>query len=280
MSIKITSDSTCDLGEYAEQYGVAIIPLNVHLDMETYFDGVNITPQDIFNFVDATKQLPKTSARSQEDYEEFFRAQLSEVDEVVHISISDKASVSHKVALAASEAFGGKVKVVDSKGLSTGQGLIVLKAAELAKAGKTSNEIVAELAAICDKVNTSFIPDRLDYLYKGGRCSRMAMYGANLLGIHPLIEMHDGQLGAGGRYKGRMTACIKRYVEYLKEKYPEYDKTRCFVTHSHADPELVEAAKEKVKECFEFDEILETVAGSVITGHCGRGTLGVLFISK
>ncbi|MBQ9730447.1 MAG: DegV family protein [Clostridia bacterium] len=280
MAIKITSDSTCDLGSYAQKYQIGVVPLNVHLDMETYLDGVNITPQDIFRYVEETKQLPKTSAKSQEDYEEFFKEQLVGAEGVLHVSISDKASVSHKVAKTAAETFGGKVKVVDSKALSTGQGLLVVKAAELRDQGKSIEEIEKELIRLRDKVNTSFVPDRLDYLYKGGRCSRMAMYGANLLGIHPLIEMHEGQLGAGGKYKGRMAGCIKRYVEYLKEKYPEYDKSRCFITHSSADPELVEVAREKVKECFEFEEILETVAGSVITGHCGKGTLGVLFIAK
>ena len=280
MKLKITSDSTCDLGGLVEKYNIGIMPLNVHLDMETYNDGVDITPEDIFAFVERTKMLPKTSARSQDDYENFFAKYLEEADEVLHFSISTKSSVSHNVAKAAAEKFGGKVVVIDSKALSSGQGLLVAKAADLLNEGKSMAEIVEIIEPLRDKVNTSFVPDRLDYLYKGGRCSRMAMYGANLLGIHPLIEMHDGQLGAGGKLKGRMSGCIRKYIDYLKEKYPAYDKTRCFVTHSCADPELVELAKQKVKECFDFDEIVETVAGSVVTGHCGRNTLGVLFITE
>ena len=140
------------------------------------------------------------------------------------------------------------------------------------------DEIVNTVEEVRDRINTSFVPDRLDYLFKGGRCSKMEMFGANLLKIHPLIYMEDGQLLPGKKYRGKMTFLIKQYIEDLKEKYPHYEKTRCFVTHSCADEDLVAAAKEKVKEVFEFDEVIETVAGSIITSHCGRNTLGVLFI--
>ena len=143
-----------------------------------------------------------------------------------------------------------------------------------------AEEIVKKLGEIIPKTNTSFVPDRLDYLYKGGRCSRMAMYGANLLKIHPLIEMKDGQLYAEKKYRGSMQKCISNYINDLAEQYPNYDRTRCFITHSSADPELVEFARKKVVETFSFDTVLETVAGSVITGHCGRNTLGVLFIAE
>ena len=281
MAIRITSDSTCDLGELVEKYGITTIPLNVLLGDDNFQDGINIQPQDIFDFVETTKTLPKTSARSVVDYEEFFKSVMKDSkDEVIHFSISAKSSVSHNVAKTAGESFKGRVYVIDSKALSSGQGLLVLKACELRDAGKSAKEIVKTIESIRDKVNTSFIPDRLDYLYKGGRCSKMEMYGANLLKIHPMIAESDGQLIVKRKYKGRMKHCIKQYVEDLYHEYGKYDKTRCFVTHSSADPELVELAKKQVKELFDFDEVIETVAGSVITGHCGRNTLGVLFIAK
>ena len=281
MAIRITSDSTCDLGELVEKYGISIIPLNVLLGDDNFQDGVNIHPKDIFEYVEKTKTLPKTSARSVVDYEEFFQSVMKDSkDEIIHFSISSKSSVSHNVAKTAAESFKGKVRVIDSKALSSGQGLLVLKACELRDEGKSAKEIEKIILGLLDKVNTSFIPDHLDYLYKGGRCSKMAMYGANFLGIHPLIAESDGQLIVKKKYKGSMKRCISHYVEDLYHEYPEYDKTRCFVTHSCADPELVELAKTKVKELFRFDEVIETVAGSVITGHCGRNTLGVLFIAK
>jgi DegV family protein with EDD domain len=130
------------------------------------------------------------------------------------------------------------------------------------------------------KVNTSFVPDTLDYLHKGGRVSGMVKVAAGMFKIHPLIYMEDGKLIPGKKYRGKMTMCIDRYVEDLKEMYPSYDKTRCFVTHSCASKELVDLAKAKVKELFDFNEILETTAGSIVTSHCGQGTLGVLFICE
>ena len=276
--IQITSDSTCDLGELAPKHGIRLMPLKVILDTETFKDGVDIAPADIFAFVEKTGMLPKTSAPGIEDFRELFSLLTANGDEVIHFTISSKASASYSCALAASREFDGKVRVVDSLALSSGQGLLVMKAVDLRDAGKSAAEIEETVNALRARVNTSFVPDRLEYLYKGGRCSKMEMYGANILKIHPMIDMKDGQLGVKKKYRGKMTVCIKSYIEELKGAYPVYDKTRCFITHSSADAELVELAREMVQSEFDFDEVVETVAGSVITGHCGRNTLGVLFI--
>ncbi|MBQ8291171.1 MAG: DegV family protein [Clostridia bacterium] len=278
MAIRITSDSTCDLGHLVEECNIGILPLQVHLDANSYYDGVDITPQDIFDFVAKTNVLPKTSAPSIGEYEEFFEKQLQKYDEIIHFNISAKSSGSHNMAKQAAEKFGGKVRVIDSKALSSGQGLLVMKAVDLLKSGKSAAEIESIVNATRNKVNTSFVPDSLDYLHKGGRVSGMIKVVAGMFKIHPLILMDDGQLVPGKKYKGRMNILIKQYIRDLKEMYPNYDKTRCFVTHSTADTELVEVAKATVKELFDFDEVVETVAGSIITSHCGRNTLGVLFI--
>ena len=280
MAIRITSDSTCDLGVLVEQRDIGILPLQVNLDATPYRDGVDITPQDIFNFVAETKTLPKTSAPSIGDYEEFFEEQLKLGEEVIHFNISAKSSGSHNAARQAAEGFKGKVRVIDSMALSSGQGLLVMRAADLRDEGKSADEIEEEIKALRLKVNTSFVPDSLDYLYKGGRVSGMVNLAATVLKIHPLIFMKEGQLVPGKKYTGKMTMCIKRYIADLKEQYPNYDSQRCFVTHSSADEELVQLAKDLVKEKFQFEEIIETVAGSIITSHCGRNTLGVLFITK
>lgn len=277
MAIRITSDSTCDLNHLIEERDIGILPLQVNLGTDSYLDGV-ITPQKIFDFVAETKTLPKTSAPSIGDYEEFFKAQLEKADEVIHFNISSKSSGSHNMAKQAAQGFGGKVRVIDSWALSSGQGLLVLKAADMRDAGRSAEEIEKTVNELKTHVNTSFVPDTLEYLYKGGRCSKMEMFGANILKIHPLIYMDNGQLVPGKKYRGKMSFLVKQYVEDLKAMYPDYDKSRCFVTHSNAERDVVEAAKSKVKELFDFDEVIETVAGSIITSHCGKGTLGVLFI--
>lgn len=278
MRIRITSDSTCDSGHLVEDRNIGILALQVNLDADSFHDGVDITPEDIFKFVAEKKILPKTSAPSIGDYEEFFAKELDGYDELIHFNISAKSSGSYNMAKQAAESFDGKVRVIDSMALSSGQGLLVMKAADLRDEGKSTDEIVAAVEEIRTHINTSFIPDSLDYLHKGGRVSGMVKLAAGLFKIHPLIMMDNGQLVPGKKYKGKMSVIIKQYIEDLKEMYPNYDKTRCFITHSTADAELVAVAKEKVKELFNFDEVIETIAGSIITSHCGRNTLGVLFV--
>ena len=280
MKIKITSDSTCDLSrELIEKYGVGIFPLTVVLGEKSYKDG-EITPADIFGYVSKSNQLPKTAAGTAEEYAEFFAENIKGFDALIHINISAQASSSHSSACVAAKDFGGRVFTVDSRALSTGQGLLVLKACDLAKEGLSAQEIYDSLNSLRTKVNTSFVPDALDYLHKGGRCSLAALIGARVLKLHPMIcEDERGQLIAKKKYMGGMERCIKAYAADLKEAYPAYDKTRCFITHSSADKELVDLAKGLVAEYFEFDEVLETVAGSIVTSHCGRNTLGILFIS-
>ena len=279
--IIITSDSTCDLSpELVEANDIRILPLSVMLGAKSHRDGIDIVPADIFRFFDETGQLPKTAAPSVSEYETFFAPFVEQGNYVVHFNISSKASGSHGFALAAAKSFPGKVFVVDSQALSTGQGLLVMKACDLRAEGKSAQEIYDEVCALRPKVNTSFIPDTRLYLYKGGRCSTLSYYGAKVLSIHPMISMKDGQLYPKKKYIGKMSRCLKNYINDLVAEYPAYDKTRCFITHSSADAELVEQAKQMVADLFSFDEVLETVAGSIVTSHCGRNTIGVLFISK
>ena len=232
MNIKITADSTCDLSkELIERYDVAVSPLTVIMDDRSYLDGVDITPADIFENVQKTKKLPKTSAVSPDEYREFFKKQLEKSDFVIHYNISSKASSSYQNALIAKEEFGGKVFVVDSLALSTGQGLLVLKACDLKAQGKTPEEIVAETESLRDKVNTSFVPDSLEYLHKGGRCSLTQLIGAKILKLHPLIEMKDGQMFAKRKLIGSMENCFKRYIAELKDQYLEAE-----IAQLHARP--------------------------------------------
>ena len=281
MKIKITSDSTCDLSkEQIESNGIGIFSLSVILGEKTYKDG-EISPEGIFGFVKDTNTLPKTAAGTPEEYSAFFEENIKGYDALIHFNISSKASSCYFAACQASESFSGKVFVIDSKALSSGQGLLVMKACELVREGRDAKDIAEIVNGLRPKVNTSFIPDALDYLHKGGRCSLAALIGAKVLKLHPLIcENKEGQLIASKKYMGGMSRCIRKYVDDLKAQYPSYDKSRCFITHSSADKELVDLAKQLVSENFKFDEVCETVAGSIVTSHCGRNTLGVLFISK
>lgn len=185
--IAITSDSTCDLSvQQIRENEIGIMPLSVMLGDKSFRDGVDIVPADIFRFFEETGELPKTAAPSVKEYEDFFRPYVEAGETLIHFNISSKASGSNGFAQTAAKAFGGKVIVVDSHALSTGQGLLVMKACDLRKEGKSAEEIAETVNSLRDKVNTSFIPDTLLYLYKGGRCSTLSYYGAKVLSIHPM----------------------------------------------------------------------------------------------
>lgn len=277
----ISSDSTCDLSPaLVEKYGLKIISLYVNLGDDSYKDGSEISPAQIYDYVEAKKQLPKTSAASIPDYIEWFSAFTKEGYDVVHFNISSSMSVTHQNAkMAAEEAEGeGKVYVIDSANLSTGTGLLVLDAADLRDEGKSAEEIYDEIQRRIPLARASFVVDQLDYLKMGGRCSSVAALGATMLRLHPCIFVADGKMGVGKKYRGSIEAVMKQYAkETLDANKEKMVPTRCFVTHTKCDPAAVEAIVALVKETGLFQEVLETEAGCVVTCHCGPGTLGVLF---
>ena len=276
----ISTDSPADVpAEIRERYDIRVIPLHIILDDDCFEDGVNIQPDDLYAFYKKTGRLPKTSAVSVAEYTDFFKELTQDGSSVVHISFSSALSATHQNARLAAEDF-DNVYIVDSKSLSTGIALLAIKAAQLAQDGLDAKTIAHEMEYKREKVVTTFILDKLEFLYKGGRCSTLSYYGSKVLSIHPQIAMKDGKLYPRAKYMGNMMRCLKKYVSDLAAAYTAYDATRCFVTHSHADAELVERAKELARETFRFNEIIETVAGSIVTSHCGRNTIGILFIGE
>ena len=278
--IKITADSTIDLSpELIKKYDIATIPLVVNLDDKTFYDGVDITPDDIYKYFDETGILPKTGARSPEDFKEFFQKYLDEGYEIVHISLgSDLSCCYQNINIAVQDLKG--VYTVDSQSLSTGTGLLVLYACELAKTGKYSAQEIAEkVAKRVPGCQASFIIEKLKFLHKGGRCSMLAMLGANLLKIKPSIQVVNGKNVVGHKYFGNMVNCVKKYVEDTLKTYNNPDHTRVFITYSTATPEMIEAAQQVLQEYGKFKEILVTKAGATINAHCGKNTLGVLYLN-
>ncbi len=280
MKIKLISDSTCDLSpELIKKYDIEILPLYVTIGEEHLLDGVEVTPDDIYDYVDKSGKLPSTAAPNIGNFLEVFKKYRNEGFEVVHFNISGDFSSSYHNACAAAEEVGG-VYVVDSRNLSTGQGHVVLYGAELAAQGKSAREICEACTAITSKVEASFVVDSIDYLRKGGRCSAVAALGANLLKLKPCIEVIDGKMTPSKKYRGKIEKVILQYVEERLAGRNDIDTHRIFVTHTRCDKEVVDAVKKKIAEHFDFDEILETTAGCTITSHCGPYTLGILFIRK
>ncbi|MBO7508093.1 MAG: DegV family protein [Clostridia bacterium] len=279
MKIKITVDSTADFTpELLEKYDIKALPLFVNLGDKLLLDGVSINPEMIYEHVSKTKQLPKTSAVNSEQYKEYFKPIFDEgYDAIIHFNLSGEMSVTHLNAKMLMEEM-PNLYVIDSRTLSTATALEAIYARELANTGKyTVEEIVKKVEERKENAQASFIIDRLDYLHKGGRCSTIALLGANLLHIKPSIEVHNGKMGVGKKYIGKYEKCVMKYVGDILQRYPNYDPTRVFITHTKIDTEIVENVKKYLKENTKFEEILETTAGATITSHCGPNTIGILF---
>lgn len=279
--IKIVSDSTCDLPEEVlKKYDIDVIPLCVIMGDEEYFDGVTVRQSDIYDYVSRTKQLPKTAARSREDFKEFFEGFIKQGYTVIYCGIGNELSASFgNAAAAAKELPMGKVYTVDSCNLSSAAGLLCLHAAELAKKGKSASEIVAVLRKRAPEMQCSFVVDTLEYLYRGGRCSALAMFGANLLRLHPQLQLVDGKISVVSKHRGKMDVVFKKYIDAVLEKYNRPDASRCVIVHSEMASEDLKAVIEYVRSKNIFKEILEFVAGSVITCHCGKNTMGIMYFN-
>ncbi len=279
-NIIISSDSTCDLSaELKERYNVSIIPLGVTLGDTTYFDGVDINPDDIYAHHDKTGELPKTTAANVGDCIDYFKPFVDAGKTVIHISLSAEFSSTYNNACLAASEF-ENVYIVDSRNLSTGNGLLVIAAAEMAQSGMEATEIVKKLNDLALCVDASFVIDKLDYLHKGGRCSALAMLGANVLKLKPCIEVKNGKMGVGKKYRGKYGAVLKEYVAERLANIDNIDLDRVFVTHAGVDMEIVNAVVEQVKATAPFKEVFITRAGCTISSHCGADTLGVLFVRK
>ena len=278
--IVISTDSMSDLGPLFKENNVAVMPICVILGANHYEDGVSVFPKDVYSFVDETGKLPKTAARNEYDYEEFFANLTKNGDTVIHIAFSSMLSTCAKCAISAAEKF-NNVFVVDSLSLSTGCGLLVMKAIDLIKEGKSAPEIVEHLNSIVSKVQASFIVSTMDYLHKGGRCSGIAAFAGAILKIMPSLQLKEGRIVVGKKYMGNVLKNCDKYVLDTLKANPNYDKTRVFITYTEGtDEKIVKKVEETLKANSDFKEIIHTNAGATVTCHCGKGTIGVLYIAE
>ncbi len=277
--IVITCDSTCDLTEEIySRLGVKVIPLGVLLGEDLRKDGVNVTVPELYEYVEKTGVLPKTSAISEYEYLEVWRPLVETGCEVIHINISSGISACHQNAKNAAEELGG-VYAVDSKLLSSGSGMLILRAGKLIAEGAGLKEIAEDLEEYKTRVDCSFVIKTLEYLKKGGRCSALQAFGANLLNLHPEINMVDGGMQVGRKYRGNQQKFIPDYIRGRLEGKTDIIRDLAIITHSQAEPEVVETVRHML-EGYRFKEIIETRAGSTISSHCGAGTLGIMYEHK
>lgn len=280
MKIKILSDSTCDLSQdLLQKYDITLIPLTVVKNGETFSDGVTIKPDEIFEHVANGGDLCSTTAVNMGEYVDWFEKYVSDYDGVLHINIGSGFSCCYQNACLAAEEF-ENVRVIDSQNLSTGQGLVVLKACELAKTCQSLDELHAQVQAFTEHVEASFLLDQLQYMVKGGRCSGAAALGANLLNLKPCIEVKGGKMSVVKKYRGNYAKCLASYIKDRLCDRDDLDKDTLFITNTPVSDACMDAVKDAVAAYGDFENIYWTQAGCTVSCHCGPGTLGVLFVRK
>lgn len=280
MNIKITADSTCDLSaELLEKYNISLMPLTVIKNNQAFADGISITPAEIFAHVAAVGDLCSTTAGSVGDYIDIFEKYADSYDAVIHISLGSGFSSSYQNACLAANDF-KNVVVIDSQNLSTGQGLVVLKACELVKSETSVEQIKNILDEFTTRVEASFLLDQLGYMVKGGRCSTVAALGANLLDLKPCIEVKGGKMGVVKKYRGNYAKCLSTYIKERLSDRDDLERETLFVTNTPVTDECMQAVKVAVDAYADFENIYWTDAGCTVSCHCGPGTLGVLFVRK
>lgn len=280
--IILSADSTCDLGdELRARYNVQYYPFHVILDGETYADGVDLMPDQIYEVYREKKILPKTAAINTAEYVEYFKQWTDQGYEVIHLTLGSGLSATYNNCRLAAQELPG-VYAIDSRNLSTGSGLLVIEAAERIAAGMPAAQIAEEVQALTSHSQASFIIDTLEFLYKGGRCSALAMLGANLLQLKPCIEVNpaDGSMNVGKKYRGSLDKALSQYVRDKLEGCADLKTDRVFITHSGISQERIDMVRDLVKQYADFKEIYVTRAGCTISSHCGPNTLGVLFMTN
>lgn len=277
--VKIFADSTCDLSrDLIESNDISIVPLYVGFNENTYKDGVEISTKELYEKVKEYNKLPKTSAPSPLDFINAFKPFVEEGRDIIYIGLSSKlSSTLQNAKIAASEFPNAKIEVVDSYNLSTGIGLLVMKAVDLAKENLGVEEIAEKIRELVPKVETAFVPDTLDYLHKGGRCTALQAIMGSMLKIRPIIKVVDGGMIVGQKARGKREKILETMLENAIKDKDNMDKKRVFVTHAQG-PEDAMFLKKRLEEVLDVEEILITDAGCVISSHCGPNTVGILYI--
>ena len=280
MRIKITTDSTCDLPrDLLERHDITVIPLGVVKAGELYRDGVDITTADIAAHVDAGGEICSTNAVNAADYEDLFRRLREQYDAVIHLNIGSGFSACHQNARLAAEEVDG-VYVADSANLTVATGCWSWPPRRPPRPGRSAAEILALLEEMTPRIETSFVLDRLDYMKKGGRCSAVTALGANLLKLHPCVEVIGGRMAVVKKYRGSIEKVVADYVRERVSGRADIDARRVFLIDTCADDRLAAIARDILREDGRFGEILEAKAGCTIFCHAGPDALGLIFLKK
>ena len=279
--IKLISDSTCDLSkELIKKCNIDIVPLHVIFNDDTYFDLVDINTVQMYELVKKHNILPKTAAPSPGAFHDMFKKYLDQDYQIIYLVIGSKLSGSLSSAKTAKNLLESEdIHLIDSCNLSAGTGLLLLKAAKYIDQGLDINKIVSKIEEMVPKVRSQFVLNTLDYLHKGGRLTAISALMGGLLKVKPIIKVVDGVLAIGGKTRGNIKKGIDIIIDEFKANQTEIDNEFVIVNHSLAHDSYL-YIEEKIQNENFIENLYETEMGCVISAHCGKGTVGFLYIVK
>lgn len=278
-NIILSTDSTSDLNrEILDTYNIKQYPYSIIVGEKSYKDNIDISPEDIFKIYEEDKLLPKTAAINVAEYMDYFNNIQRENTPVIHINLAASLTSAHNNCLLAAGEL-ERIYPVNSQNLSSGSGLLVLKAIDLMEEGLEADDLVKELENHRNKIHMSFLLDTLDFLHAGGRCSKVSSLGANLLKIKPVINVDNqsGSMHVGNKYKGSLVKTLKKYIKDKLTSNENINPHRIFLVHSGIDQKYIDIAKEEIMKVINFEKIYVTTASCTISSHCGPNTIGIAF---
>jgi DegV family protein with EDD domain len=278
MAVKIVTDSTADLpAELARRWDITVIPATVQFGQESYRDGVDLKADEFFDKLKASAELPTTSQPSVNEFLNAYRGLMEKGDEIVSIHISENVSGTLGSARQAKELVRGEgyIEIIDSRHWSAAMALIVLEAAEAAKAGHGFDRVVATTRDAIARAGLVAIADTLEYASRGGRIGKAQYFLASILQIKPILEIREGELHPVERKRTRRRA-LQRLVELMDDRGP---MDRVAIGHA-ASPEDAALLAQQLKPLVFHHDILTCTIGPVIGTHTGPGAIGIGFLRR
>lgn len=280
MSIKIVTDSTCDLPrEFVEKYDIKVVPLSVNFGDDSYLDGIEISNKEFYDKLRNSDKLPTTSQVSPGEFVEVFKEILDKNDEVLGIFLAKEFSGTFPSAKIAKDIIkSDKIHLIDSRGVTGALAAIVLAAGDLVQRGLSIENIELRLDEFIRNSESVLVIDTLEYLVKGGRISKAQGAIGSVLSVKPVLTIGDGKLDTLAKVRGRKKG-IKWMIDWVKDNRFDLSDKRVFILDTD-DPKFHQDIKDALLNNFEVGEIIDLEVGAVVGTHGGPGCGGICFINE
>lgn len=285
MTIKILSDSACDLPEeILDEYNIEILPIVVNKGEKEFLDRATLMPKEMYDDM-RNGAVYKTAQIPPHMFEEKFEEIAKKKESAIYIAFSSGLSGTYQTAVIVRDTMKEKypeldLDIVDSKSASLGFGLIVHKAAQMAKEGKAKAEILKTIDFYVKHIEHIFTVDDIEYLFRGGRVRRSQAFIGGLLNIKPILVFNDGKIVPFEKIRGR-NKVMKRMLEIMEERGKSADLKNQVIGINHGDD--INGAmqlKKMIEEEFGCKEFIINMLCCSIGAHSGPGTLSVFFLNE